>query len=161
MLIVSAAECVRAGEPESLTVMETERLVTGAAGVPEITPVAAASDKPGGSDPVLADQVYGAVPPDASRVALYAAPTVPLGSDELDITSGAGATLRVRLAVLACGGLPESVTLNVNARLEVTSAGVPLSTPVEPFKERPWGSTPPFTDHDRGLRPPRALIVAE
>ena len=86
MLIVSAAECVRAGEPESLTVMVTERLVTGAAGVPEITPVAAASDKPGGSDPVLADQVYGAVPPDASRVALYAAPTVPLGSDAVSYT---------------------------------------------------------------------------
>jgi hypothetical protein len=161
MLSVSAADCLRAGEPESLTVKVTEPLVTGAAGVPEITPVATASDKPAGSDPLLTDQAYGAVPPEAASVALYAVPTVPLGTDDVEITSGAGAMLTVRLLVVTCCGLPESVTLNVNARLDVTSTGVPLSVAVEPFKERPRGSTPPLTDQDRGICPPRAFSVAE
>jgi hypothetical protein len=81
MLTVSAAECVRAGEPESLTVKVMERLLTGAAGVPEIAPVEAASDKPAGSDPPLTDHLYGDSPPEATSVALYAVPTRPAGSE--------------------------------------------------------------------------------
>jgi hypothetical protein len=56
-LRVSVVECVRTGELASLTVTVTEPLVAGPEGVPEITPVADASDKPAGSDPLLTDQL--------------------------------------------------------------------------------------------------------
>jgi hypothetical protein len=39
-----------------------------AAGIPLITPVAPASDKPAGNAPVLTTQVYGGVPPPAVTV---------------------------------------------------------------------------------------------
>jgi len=89
MLSMSAADCFRAGEPASLTVKVTERLLTGAAGVPEIAPVAAASDKPAGSAPPLTDHSYGAVPPEAANFALYALPTRPAGSEVVVMLSDA------------------------------------------------------------------------
>ena len=45
-------------------------LVPVAVGVPEITPVLAANDRPAGNEPELIDQVSGAVPPLLARVAL-------------------------------------------------------------------------------------------
>ena len=45
-------------------------LVPAAVGVPEITPVLAASDMPVGSVPETTDQVYGVVPPLAASVVL-------------------------------------------------------------------------------------------
>ena len=47
--------------------------------VPEISPVAVSRDKPFGSAPAVSCQRYGALPPVADRVVLYAVPTVPLG----------------------------------------------------------------------------------
>ena len=52
IVIVSAADFVRAGVLESVTVTVTGLAVTAAVGVPEITPVAAATDNPAGS-PVI------------------------------------------------------------------------------------------------------------
>lgn len=53
--------------------------VLAAVGVPEMTPVLAFSDNPVGNVPDDTDQVYGAVPPVADKVVLYAIPMVPLG----------------------------------------------------------------------------------
>lgn len=45
-------------------------LVPVAVGVPEITPVLAASDRPDGNEPELIDHVYGDVPPLHAMVAV-------------------------------------------------------------------------------------------
>jgi hypothetical protein len=55
-------------------------------GVPEI--VAPLKLKPAGSVPALIDHVYGLVPPVAVRVWLYATPTTPAMSGELDVIDG-------------------------------------------------------------------------
>src|SRR5262245_14352130 len=41
-----------------------------AVGVPEMTPVPLASDRPGGSAPLAIDQIYGVIPPLAASVAV-------------------------------------------------------------------------------------------
>jgi hypothetical protein len=46
--------------------------VPATSGVPEITPVEAFSDRPGGNDPPLTDHEYGGTPP-AALPATYAA----------------------------------------------------------------------------------------
>jgi hypothetical protein len=51
-----------------------------AVGLPEMTPVVAATVSPGGSCPAVMLQLYGALPPVAASVDVYAAPTVPCGS---------------------------------------------------------------------------------
>ena len=56
-------------------------------GVPEITPVEVSRARPVGSEPEAMDQVYGAVPPVAERVALYEVPMAPEGSATLDTTA--------------------------------------------------------------------------
>jgi hypothetical protein len=72
-------------ESATATVNEEE---PGVVGVPEITPVEEARDKPPGRLPVLTDQAYGEVPPDAARVVLYFVPTVPPGTEDVLIVSG-------------------------------------------------------------------------
>ena len=57
-----------------------------AVGVPLICPVDAFMLNPAGRP--VADQVYGVAPPLALTVALYAAPTVPSGSDAVVMVSG-------------------------------------------------------------------------
>ena len=66
---VRFALCVSAGLPESVTFKVSGVLVTAAVGVPVIAPVDP-KDKPAGSVPLASDQLYGAVPPVAARVAL-------------------------------------------------------------------------------------------
>ena len=66
-----------------------EPLLTAAVGVPEITPVAAASDNPAGSVPPVIAQLTGGVPPLADSVALYRAPTCPAGSALVETVNGA------------------------------------------------------------------------
>lgn len=63
----AANDLLRAGLDESFTVIETEK-VPPIVGAPETMPVLAVSVSPGGSFPLLTDQVYGAVPPVAARV---------------------------------------------------------------------------------------------
>ena len=63
-------------------------------GVPEITPVAAFSDNPGGSAPVASVHVYGETPPRACSRKEYGALTVPaVKSPVVSITSGPGTTV--------------------------------------------------------------------
>lgn len=70
----------------SRTVRPTE-YVPAAVGVPERVPLAP-SARPAGILPEATLQLYGAVPPVAVRVTLYADPTVPLGSDVVVMASG-------------------------------------------------------------------------
>ena len=65
MLSAFVAFC--AGLPESVT-MAVKLYVPVAVGVPEITPVAALSNRPGGKEPEAIDQLYGGVPPLAASV---------------------------------------------------------------------------------------------
>jgi hypothetical protein len=91
---VRFALCVSAGLPESVTFKVSGVLVTAAVGVPVIAPVDP-KDNPAGSVPLVSDQVYGAVPPVAARVALYGVPTWPLGSVDVRTEMGPGRGGRV------------------------------------------------------------------
>jgi hypothetical protein len=68
--------------------------VPATVGVPLIVPPA---DKlsPLGNDPVATDHEYPPVPPVAASVWLYAVPTVPLGSEAVEIVSCGAATVIV------------------------------------------------------------------
>jgi len=67
-------------------------------GVPEIVPVEALNDSPSGSEPPVILNVSAPVPPLAVTVALYACPTVPVGSVPLIV--GAGLSVIVATFVL-------------------------------------------------------------
>jgi hypothetical protein len=131
--------------PESVTPKVSARDFAAAVGVPLITPVEAFSERPLGSAPEVNAQLYGAVPPLAVRVAVYAAPTLALGKALVAIDKGAtpaGRIVENRLADLVWAGLLESVTVNVRATWFATALGVPATTPVVGFSERPAGSVP-------------------
>jgi hypothetical protein len=72
---------------ESVTLTDTLK-VPSAAGVPFITPTLDTVSPLG--KPVVS-QVYGPVPPEAARLAEYATPAVPFGSDCVVIVTGMGA----------------------------------------------------------------------
>jgi len=54
--------------------------VPGVVGVPVIAPVPGLRIRTGGNAPLDTENAYGAVPPDAETLWLYAVPTVPFGS---------------------------------------------------------------------------------
>ncbi len=131
-----------------------------AVGVPLITPVAEVSDKPAGRLPAVMLQVYGAMPPLAVNVALYACPAVPEGKLVVVITSGAGgfegaaevtAIVSCAVAVFA----DESATWTVKPKLPV-ALGVPLMAPVEALRANPVGKAPALSAHVYGPTPPVA-----
>ena len=66
LVLMSVIVLLYGAEPVTITVNEA---VPSAVGVPEIT-AAGESVNPGGSAPVLSDQVYGGMPPVAESVAL-------------------------------------------------------------------------------------------
>lgn len=78
------------------------------------------------------------VPPLAVMVALYAAPTVPLGKVLVSV-KGAGEIMMVSFALTVCAGVLESVTLTVTVELPAV-VGVPLT--VQPARARPAGNVP-------------------
>lgn len=86
---------------ESVTWKVSGAFVTGWVGVPVIAPVVAVSDKPVGKLPLVRVHVYGVVPPVAARVALYAVPTWPLGSEFVVIASVPGEVVTVTNVELA------------------------------------------------------------
>ena len=81
-----------------------------AVGVPVIAPVEAFNLSPPGNAPLVVVQFKAGVPPVATRVAMYATPTCPLGKEAVEIAKVAGAIVSVRLTLLDCMGLPESCT---------------------------------------------------
>jgi len=131
--------------------------VAVAVGVPEMMPVAAASDSPAGKDPAAIDHVYGAVPPAPTSDVLYAVPLVPLGSDAaLEMVSG---PLTIKVKVLAALAVAASVTVAV--KLAATGAvGEPEMMPVSEASVSPAGSDPDVIVHEYGVVPPLAASWA-
>ncbi len=136
------------GAVESVT--STEKLVVPeAVGVPDMVPVDAFKVSPAGRAPEFIDQTKGVVPPLAARVALYAVPCCPLGSEAVVILIGvaAAATAMLKDFVAVClVGAVESVTLTVNVNVP-EAVGVPLTCPVAVFRFSPAGRTPELIDH--------------
>ena len=84
--------------------------VPACVGVPVIAPVEVFSDKPGGSEPLMIENVYGGTPPVATRAELYGTPTCavpPAQASEM----GKGAITMLQFAVTEVAPAPlESVT---------------------------------------------------
>lgn len=130
------------GVPESATVTFTV-LVPAAVGVPVICPVLGLMLSPAGNP--VADQLYGCMPPSADTAALYAVPTVPLGSVAVVMESSAGAMTTVNVLLVVCGvGAPESVTVTVTEFVPGV-VGVPVICPVLVLMLSPAGN--PAADH--------------
>jgi hypothetical protein len=80
-------------ETESVTVNVTDS-VSKVVGVPLIVPVVGFNDRPAGRLGVDV-QVYGAVPPEACKVAEYGKPTGAVGKDVVTIDNPTGAAVMV------------------------------------------------------------------
>ena len=87
------------------------------------------------------------LPPDAVRVAEYATPICPFGSEVVVMLNMAGVVVSVSAAVAFCTGLPESLTLKVSAAPDTAAVGVPLIAPVAVFNDSPPGNAPLASDH--------------
>jgi hypothetical protein len=121
------------GEKESVTLKVCVTPLLVAVGVPLIVAVDPAGVKINGegSGGLTVQSVYGGVPPVAVRVALYAVPTTPLGSEGGFEIDGCGRALIeiVRVACTTCGvGDVESWTTKIGETLCMV-VGVPLIAP--------------------------------
>ena len=116
--------------------------VPAADGVPVIAPVDAFNDSPVGNAPALMANVYGAVPPDAVTVWLYATPCVQCGSV-------AGLTVNVTVLTVklyAVDPVAPRLSVAVIVKLnEPEEVGVPVIEPVDVFNDRPLGKLPAET----------------
>jgi len=122
--MVSAKDCVP--KPPMLSVAFAVKLnAPDAVGVPLICPPEP-SVMPAGSEPLLIDQVYPGVPPDALKVCVgYAALISPFGREAAATT---GAALMVSGSVCVALTLAESVTFTTSVRV-VAADGVPERRP--------------------------------
>jgi hypothetical protein len=109
-LIVRANGLSNTRPPVSLT--RTVKLeVVAVVGVPLNTPPLL-NDSPGGSVPVTTLQLYGAVPPVAANVWLYAVPTVPGGSVlGVVMFSGGGLIVSVNAFMAVCAAAPAALSV--------------------------------------------------
>ena len=114
-----------------------------------------ASDRPAGSEPPVVDQVFPPVPPLAESVWLYAAPTVPAGSDDVVMVNGGGATVMLSDCVAVAFELSFTCTVKFAGPAVV---GVPLMVPLA-ASNRPEGSEPRVVDHVYPPIPPLAESV--
>jgi hypothetical protein len=94
--MLKLAVTLSAGEPESKTFAEKKN-VPDCVGVPVIAPEMEFRLVPVGSCPEETNQLYGAVPPVALRVALYAKPCCPLLRDCVVIAKGVTAVSMLKL----------------------------------------------------------------
>jgi hypothetical protein len=112
----------------TLSVTLTVKLLDPAAvGVPEIVPFAA-SISPAGSDPLAIVHVKGGVPPIAASVWEYAVPTIPVGSDEVEICKAGGLIVIDNAAAADVDGEALSATFTVKL-LDPAAVGVPEIVP--------------------------------
>lgn len=130
-----------------MTVSVTLAPAATAVGIPVMAPGDGFKDNPAGSVPLLSNHEYGAVPPLAAMVELYAVPTWPLGRDVVRISSGIGTMVRTSVIIFADGGFSESLTLKVNWE-EFAAVGIPATVPVDAFKDNPDGSVPLVRAHE-------------
>lgn len=93
MVIVKPCVAVTAGLSLSAT-LAVKVLVPVAVGVPEMTP-AVLMDKPAGSAPEDMVNVYGAIPPEAARVVLYATVVTAIGTEVVVIDTVPALTTKV------------------------------------------------------------------
>ena len=127
--MLSALFAVCEGFAESVT-WTVKSQVPAAEGVPEMTPVLPLTDRPAGSEPPEIDQANGDVPPEADSAAEYETFTVPPGSDDVVIDSGAGCTVRPVLP-----GMPFNVAEMVVLPTNIPVARPPLVMPATPGLE--------------------------
>src|SRR5579885_3386467 len=128
-------------------------------GVPAMVPLAAFRLSPGGSAPLLIDQLYGGLPCCADSPAEYGLPAVPSGRLAVVMVS-AGLIVALSTAVTLCGGVVLSVTLTVKPKLPAL-AGLPVMAPLAAFRLSPGGNAPLLTDQAYGGVPLSAASVAE
>ena len=143
-LIVIDSACVAVRDPLSVTrtVMFD---VPAVVGVPLIAPDEEFNDNPAGKVPAARSQVYGVVPPVATKVVEgYAEPTTPTGNDVVVIESAAF-TVMESACVTVCD--PLSVTRIV--KFDVPAAvGEPVIAPDVAVNDKPAGNVPEATDQE-------------
>ncbi len=106
---------------EAESVRDTVKLnVPNAEGVPEITPVPAASESPPGNAPLAMAHLYAVVPPVAVSVVEYAVPIVPAGKVVVVMAS---AELRLMVTDAVCEGVLTAVAVTTAVLEAVTVAG--------------------------------------
>jgi hypothetical protein len=115
------------------------------------------NDNPAGSEPDSKPQLYGPIPPAASRFRAYAVPVMPVGRDA-GVEMMRGRTIAsVKSFCTSIAGLELSLTLSVKLAIPPV-VGVPLRTPAAD-KVNPSGKVPDTTDHVSGAVPPDAVRV--
>ena len=127
------------------------------AGTPEINPALppdVVSVRPWGKLPLMMLHVIGGTPPELVKVVEYATPTIPEGSGLVVVIVNGSLTRIVSGAIAVCGGLPVSVTRNVELNNPVVVA-VPLM--VAPLTVKPAGSVPESIVHVYVPDPPVAV----
>lgn len=119
-----------------------------AVGEPLMTPLV--NVNPAGNEPLLMENVYGAVPFVAARAWEYGVDVAPIGSGDAVVMVSA-ATVIVIAFVVVCCGVPESVIRTVKLEVPVW-LDVPLM--VAPVKDIPFGSEPALIAQVYGGVPP-------
>ena len=123
--------------------MATRKVKTpGSFGEPEIVPLFGSKVRPWGSWPETMLQAYGGFPPAPVKVAEYAVPTLPLGSEE-DVIEGGAVTVKLKPRVAV---EEPSVTATVNVELAAVLAA-PEITPLL-LSDNPCGSSPDAIDQE-------------
>jgi len=123
-----------------------------------IFPVELFRERPAGREPMI-ENVYGAVPPVATMLALYDSPTEPFGRLVEVIAKGVPGEIVIDShAYEFFTGLLESCTLKYS-RERPAAVGVPEIIPLE-LIERPEGRFPASRKNVYGEVPLAALIVA-
>ena len=88
------------------------------------------------------DHVFPPDPPLAASVCEYAAPTVPLGSEDVVTVNGGGAMVMLN----ACDAVAFELSFTCTVKLEAPAAiGVPLIAPLA-ASDSPAGSEPAVVD---------------
>ncbi len=140
------------GVGDSVSVTVTVKLLAPTVvGVPLITPVVGERLRPAGRAPVVTAYLYGAMPPAAVSVSVYATLTIAFGAVPVSVRVGTGSTVMVMGPVVVMVGLLESVTFTVTG-VDPGVVGVPVM--VQPVSVRPAGSVPETRTQVYGPVPP-------
>jgi hypothetical protein len=151
---------VPAAVPRESTTWAVKLNVPAVVGVPVIAPVDGFSVNPGGSEPLVIENVYGGTPPVATSDELYATPTVPVAVGQTSAGTGAATTM-LQLAVAVPAAVPvESTTCAVKLNVPPV-VGVPVMAPVDGFSTNPGGSEPLVIVNVYGGAPPVATRAEE
>lgn len=122
--------------------------------VPVNTPCEESENPAGGMPPMIVHE-YGAVPPEAARAWLYGTPGLAFGNEAVVMAGPPDVpAMETVKSFSACAPvLSRSRTTNWYG-LPMVVFGVPLMTPVPPFRDSPTGSAPEITDQVYGTEPP-------